>query len=99
MPNITEQNDYKKHFAGFSDANLEMFLKSGHHDTAMKCAATAEVHKRQRSESETRDLRETENFSNSRKTLRISIWATIIAIIAIAVSVKEQIFSLIGLSS
>jgi hypothetical protein len=51
MPDISEHNDYKKHFAGFSDANLEVFLKSGHSNVSMVTAATEEVHKRRRAES------------------------------------------------
>jgi len=41
------------------------------------------------------ELRDEINLSISRKALRISIWATIIAIIAIAVSIKDQILALI----
>ncbi len=51
MPDISEHNDYKKHFAGFSDAKLEVFLKSGHTNVSMVTAATEEVHKRRRAES------------------------------------------------
>lgn len=40
-------------------------------------------------------LQSERSLSISRKAFRISIWATIIAIIAIAVSIKEQIFAFI----
>jgi hypothetical protein len=39
-------------------------------------------------------LRDESSLSISRKALRNSIWATIIAVIAIAVSVKDQISAL-----
>jgi hypothetical protein len=95
MSDISKHNDYRKHFESFSDANLEVFLNSGHTNVAMITAATEEVHKRRRAESESRNSREEENSSTSRKSLRLSIWAVIIALIAIAVSIKEQIFALI----
>ena len=95
MSDISNQTDYRKHFESFSDANLEVFLNSGHTNVAMITAATEEVHKRRRAESESRNLREEENFPTSRKSLRFVIWAAIIALIAIAVSIKEQIIALI----
>lgn len=41
------------------------------------------------------ELREESSLSVSRKALRYSIWATIIAVVAMAVSVKDQISALV----
>lgn len=64
MQDNAESNEYKDRVAGFSDAGLDVFLKSGHSNTSMIAAAAEEYHRRKR---EREDVRHAQLLAEIRK--------------------------------
>jgi hypothetical protein len=91
MTNTSVPNDYAKHFENFSEDELDSFLKSGHHNTSIMFAANAQLHKRRRYEREIKELRDKINSNDAHEATKYTKWAVFIAVITLAVSVKEQI--------